>query len=282
MKIYARAPVRIDFGGGTTDIHPVSKKIGGAVLNAAINHHVNGSLIKLPNKTALEYHSTLPTSSGLGTSGAMNVVWLALTTRFKDRKDLAEWSYKIENATMVVGGKQDQYAAVLGGINFLKFDKTNAVKIEKLKLPKAFLKKFEDRLFLDYIGPRFSSDINQVIVNNFVKGNRKTVESFKKIKKNTKDMRDALVSKDLDHFSCLLNNEWDLRKSLHPRVTTKEVDARIKFAMDNGATGAKVCGAGGGGSILFYAENAKKVMKKIKNQIIPIKFDHDGLKTWKK
>ena len=282
MKIYARAPVRIDFGGGTTDIYPVSKKIGGAVLNAAINHYVDGSLIKLPDKTALEYHSSLPTSSGLGTSGAMNVVWLALTTRFKDKRDLAEWSYKIENATMVVGGKQDQYAAVLGGINFLKFNNHNAVKVEKLKLPPVFLKKLEDRLFLDYIGPRFSSDINQNIINNFIRGKRKTVEAFKKIKKNTKDMRDALVGRDLDHFACLLNKEWELRKSLHKRVTTKEVEARIKFAMDNGATGAKVCGAGGGGSILFYAENKRKIMKKFKNKLIPFKFDHEGLRTWKR
>ncbi|MAG52696.1 MAG: hypothetical protein CMH62_01920 [Nanoarchaeota archaeon] len=282
MKIFARAPVRIDFGGGTTDIFPVSKKIGGAVLNAAINHYVDGSLIKLPNKTKLEYHSNLPTSSGLGTSGAMNVVWLALTTRFIDKRDLAEWSYKIENATMVVGGKQDQYAAVLGGINFLKFDNHNSVKIEKIKLTDSFLKKFEDRLFLDYIGPRFSSDINSVIVNNFTKGKKKTVEAFKEIKSNTKKMRDALVKKDLDHFACLLNKEWELRKSLHSKVTTKEVDARIKFAMDNGAIGAKVCGAGGGGSILFYAENKKEIMKKFKNKLIPFKFDNEGLKVWKR
>ncbi len=281
MKIYARAPVRIDFGGGTTDIFPISKKIGGCVLNAAINHYVNGSLVKLPNRTALEYHSDLPTSSGLGTSGSMNVVWLALTTRFKDKKDLAEWAYKIENATMVTGGKQDQYAAVLGGINFLKLTNHHKVKIERLKLPTSFLKKFEDRLFLDYTGPRMSSDVNQTIVNNFIHGNKKTVQAFREIIVNTKKMKNALLQKDLDQFANLLNKEWALRKKLHPGVTTRIIEGRIKFAMENGASAAKVCGAGGGGCILFYAENKNELVKKFKNKLIPFRFDHEGLKVWR-
>lgn len=281
MKIYARAPVRIDFGGGSTDIFPVSKRLGGYVLNASINHYVNGSLIKLPNRTVLEYHSDLPTSSGLGTSGVMNVVWLALTTRFKDKRDLAEWAYKIENATKVVGGKQDQYAAVLGGINFLRFTNHHKVKVERIKLPTSFLEKFESRLFLDYTGPRMSTDINQVIINHFVKGNKTTFKSFKDIIRNTKMMRGALLDKDLDKFADLINKEWALRKKLHPRVTTKAIENRIKFAMENGASAAKVCGAGGGGCILFYAENKKELVKKFKNRLIPFKFDHEGLRVWR-
>jgi len=282
MKIYARAPVRIDFGGGTTDIHPISKKLGGYVLNASINHYVNGSLVKLPNRTALEYHSDLPTSSGLGTSGVMNVVWLALTTRFKDKRDLAEWAYKIENATLVVGGKQDQYAAVLGGINYLQFDNDHRVTIERIKLPTNFLKKLEGRLFLDYTGPRISSDTNQVIVNHFESGYKKTVEAFKDIIENVKRMRTALVNRDLDLFALCLNKEWELRKKLHPKVTTKKIEERIKFAMENGAIAAKVCGAGGGGCILFYAENKSELIKKFHNKLIKFKFDHEGLRIWEK
>ena len=282
MKIYARAPVRIDFGGGTTDIFPVSKKIGGCVLNAAINHYVDGSLAMLPNKTRLEYHSNLPTSSGLGTSGAMNVVWLALTTRFKDRKDLAEWAYAIENATKVVGGKQDQYAAVLGGINFMKFTNHHKAEIERIKLPSSFLRKLEGRLFLDYTGPRVSSDINDVIIQHFARGNKKMINIFKEIIMNTKKMRGALLDRDLNKFSEFLNREWILRKSLHPRITTKKIEERIKLAMENGASAAKVCGAGGGGCILFYAENKNRIIKKFRNKLIPFKFDNEGLRVWRK
>tara|TARA_Y100000034_G_scaffold129123_1_gene185025 strand:- start:114 stop:962 length:849 start_codon:yes stop_codon:yes gene_type:complete len=282
MKIFARAPVRVDFGGGSTDIHPISEKLKGFVLNAAINHYVDGSLLKLPNKTVLEYHSNIPTGSGLGTSGVMNVVWLALTTRFDDLYDLPEWAYKIENATEVHGGKQDQYAAALGGINFLKFDNHSRVKVEEIKLKPNVKKKLEGSLFLDYTGPRMGSDINEVIVKNFVRGNKKTVDAFKEINNNTKKMKVALVEGDLDAFSNLLNNEWMLRKKLHPRVTNKKIEEKIKFAMDNGASAAKVCGAGGGGCILFYAENKKKLMKKFNNKLIDFKFDFQGLKKWKR
>lgn len=282
MKIYARAPVRVDFAGGSTDIGPVSRKLGGYVLNAAINHYVEGSLIKLPNKTVLEYHSNLPTSSGLGTSGVMNVVWLALTTRFKDKHELAEWAYAIENATKVVGGKQDQYAAVLGGINFLKFDNSHKVSIERMKLRSNILRELESRLFLDYTGPRMSSDINDSVVRNFMHKRKKTVDVFKEIILNVKKMKSGLSKGDLDCFASCLNREWMLRKKLHPNVTTKKIEERIKFAMDNGASAAKVCGAGGGGSILFYAENKKELIKKFNNRLIPFKFDFEGLRVWKK
>ena len=71
------APVRIDFGGGTTDISPFKDKYGGCVINAAINRYVVGELSVDDKKTHLEYTGNIPTSSGLGTSGVMNLVWLS-------------------------------------------------------------------------------------------------------------------------------------------------------------------------------------------------------------
>ncbi len=91
----ARAPVRIDFAGGTTDIKPFTDTNGGAVLNATINHYVYGTLIATPTSTKLEYHADIPTSSGLGTSSAMNVVWTSLITPLKDKKEIC--NSKIKN-----------------------------------------------------------------------------------------------------------------------------------------------------------------------------------------
>src|SRR3989344_1560404 len=149
VKIFARAPVRIDFGGGTTDVYPFTN-YGGAVLNAAIDKYVHGSILKLNDRTVLEYHADIPTSSGLGTSSAMNVVWLALTSNIRDKKKIAEMVYEVEKSTGIVGGKQDQYAAALGGINFLSFGKK--VSVERLNLKKSFLNELEKKLFL--LSPR--------------------------------------------------------------------------------------------------------------------------------
>src|SRR5271157_2470361 len=106
-----KAPVRIDFGGGTTDVQPFPKMYGGAVLNAAINRHITGELMASDKKVSLSYSGDVPTSSGLGTSGVMNLVWLSLISKKKfanenDKIALAEETYKLEQITGLVGGKQ--------------------------------------------------------------------------------------------------------------------------------------------------------------------------------
>ena len=79
-----KAPVRIDFGGGTTDIEPFTYSHGGAVLNAAINKYIVGELIAGDKSVGLKYKGNIPTSSGLGTSGVMSLVWLALILKTKN------------------------------------------------------------------------------------------------------------------------------------------------------------------------------------------------------
>ena len=145
------APVRIDFGGGTTDIEPFASKYGGAVLNAAINRYITGKIIRTNEKVHLEYTGNIPTSSGLGTSGVMNLVWFALISQTKNKLELADKVYSLEQAMGLVGGKQDQYASALGGINFLEF-KRNKVEVTKLNLNKDFIRKFENNLVLVYTG----------------------------------------------------------------------------------------------------------------------------------
>jgi len=279
MKIHVKAPVRVDFSGGTTDIYPFTK-LGGAVINIAINKYVYGSIVKKPDKTILEYHVDIPTSSGLGTSGVMNVVWLALTTHFKDKMKLAELAYDIERATGVVGGKQDQYSAVLGGINFMEF-KDRKVKITPLNLGKSIVRKLENKLLLCYTGPRLSSKFNQLVLSNILKNEKKTIGTLKDIVKNTKKMHQALLKKDLNSFADLLNQEWIYRKKLHPQITTKKIEEIISFAKSNGALAAKICGAGGGGCILFYTNNKNKLIKKLNHDVINFKLDFEGLKIKK-
>lgn len=275
VRLYAKAPVRIDFAGGSTDIYPFTK-LGGAVLNAAINKYVFGAVIKKSDYTILRYHAHVPTSSGLGTSGVMNVVWLALATKFRDKTKLAELAYDIERATGVIGGKQDQYAGAFGGINFLQFNDKKVI-LEKLKLDERFIKELENKLFLYYTGPRTSSDFNQKILENIMKNDKKTINILKNTAINAKEMRRVLLDKDLNSFSDLLNREWEYRKSLHPNITTPKIERIIKFAKKNGADAAKACGAGGGGTILFYTDRKKSLMKKMGRNVINLKFDFEGL-----
>ncbi len=274
----ARAPVRIDFAGGTTDIYPFTHRYGGCVLNAAINRYVNGKLVSTKDYTRLSYNANMPTGSGLGTSSAMNVVWLGLVSQIKDKKKIADTVYRLEQDVGVVGGKQDQYASAFGGINYLEFKKDKTIRKE-IVLEKKTLKKLESSLILAYVGkPRYSSRINKLVINNLKKGHKNTIDALKNVKEIAVEMKESMEMGNLKRFVRLMNEEWINRKRLHPMVTNPRLDRLIRLGMENGASGAKVCGAAGGGSILFYCENKPKVINKLRHEkIIDFKFDFDGL-----
>lgn len=276
------SPVRIDFAGGTTDISPFKDKYGGCVLNAAINRYVTGELIVDSKKTHLEYTGNVPTSSGLGTSGVMNLVWLGLISQRKDNFDLiykrklAETVYKMEQAMGLVGGKQDQYASAFGGINFMEFKK-DEVKIERLNLSKEFIKELESKLVLVYTGkPHFSGNSNKAMMDNLRKG--KNNFNLLRIKKIAIDMKKALLNKNMNKFAELMNEETKERKRLDKSIIPENIQRVINLGMENGAVAAKVCGSGGGGSILFLG-NKQKLKKKFGEKIIDFKFDFDGLRV---
>ncbi|MFH1365753.1 MAG: hypothetical protein ABIH28_04160 [archaeon] len=275
------SPVRIDFAGGTTDISPFKDKYGGCVLNAAINRYVVGKLIIDDKKTHLEYTGNIPTSSGLGTSGAMTLVWLGLISQRNDnfnsdyKKKLAETVYCIEQAMGLVGGKQDQYASAFGGINFMEFKKEK-VKIERLNLSKEFIKELESKLVLVYTGkPHFSGNSNKAMMDNLRKG--KNNANLLRIKKIAIKMKKALLNKNINKFAELMNEETKERNLLHKNIVPAQIEDIIKQGKKNGAIAAKICGSGGGGSILFFGDKTK-LKEKFKEKIIDFKFDFNGLR----
>ena len=272
-----KAPVRVDFGGGTTDIEPFFSKHGGAVLNCAIQKYVTGEITATNKKIKLSYEGNIPTSSGLGTSGAMTLVWLALITKEKNKTKLAEWVYNISQARKLFDdGKQDQYAAAFGGINFLEFDKKGKVKITKLNLKKSTTKKLEQKLILVYTGkPHYSGDTNGEAIDNLKKG--KNLKNFLQIKKIAYEMKSALLKGNLNKFAELMNEETEQRRGLDEITIPKSTQKIINTGMKNGATAAKVCGSGGGGSILFFGD-IKKLKKTFGNKIIDFKIDSKGLR----
>jgi len=276
-----RAPVRIDFAGGTTDIYPFTHLYGGAVLNAAINKYVCGRILRSSSEVGLEYHAAIPTSSGLGTSGAMTLVWLALineknTFNKADKLALAEHVHALEKTFKGVNGKQDQYAAALGGINFMQFHNED-VKVTPVKLSKQFIKKLEDKLVLVYTGkPHYAGHSNRVSIENLKKG--KTNKNLLKIKHTAEDMHRALLKKDLSKLAELLNEETKERAQLHKYMVPSFVRKVIKVGMKNGAEAAKICGSGNGGSVLFFGDKID-LKEKFKNKVIEFKFDFEGLKV---
>jgi len=273
-----RAPVRIDFAGGTTDIEPFVSLNGGAVLNATINRYISGELITTDKNVSLSYSSNVPTSSGLGTSSAMNVVWTALINPKKDKRKIAESVFKIEQATKEssFNGKQDQYASTFGGINYMIFKK-NKVEVHPLRLKKDFIKNFNDRLILVYSGkPHYSGSSNKSAMDNLLK--RRNVNNLLRIKEIAGEMKKALLKENLNNFASLMNEETKERKKLSKYTVSPVLQKIIDKGMKNGAIGAKVCGSGGNGSVLMFSETPRKLKKVFGRKVIDFKFEFGGLK----
>src|SRR5919204_5287628 len=155
--VTVRIPVRLDFAGGWSDVHYFSAREGGAVLNAAINPYVEGSAHWAGWQLHLEYSLSLPAGSHLGTSASIDVAWLTLTNGLTDRQqssvDLAEAAYHLEKMLGITGGKQDQYAAALGGFNLLRFGaEDEPADVERLDVPPQMVRALRERCVLCYAG----------------------------------------------------------------------------------------------------------------------------------
>lgn len=278
--IKVKAPVRIDFAGGWTDVPPYCEEVGGTVVNATIDKYVEGMfVIDEQDRITVQYRSDIPISSGLGTSATMNVVWLKLVKSQVENFAIAEKSFWLEKLLGIAGGRQDQYASAMGGINYMTFnmDQTNVIPI---KVAPSFVQELEEHMVLCYTGKsRLSSNIIMVVMKNFKEGKQDTITGLTEIRTAAQKMKSALEQGKLKEFAELINLNWEGQKKLSPEVSTEQIELLFQLAYANGAIAGKACGAGGGGSLLFIGDR-KKIATALQDkcQIIPFHFDFTGLK----
>lgn len=297
MIIRSKAPVRIDFAGGWTDVDMFARGAGGAVVNATIDKYVTGKMEifdSIPKADESEsegitvsYRSDLPSGCGLGTSSSLNVVWLSLIksqiASTEDRKVIANLAYELEAILGILGGKQDQYASALGGFNFMGFD--DKVEVDRIDVAPATVAEMEDRLVLAYTGkPRLSGNIHEHVWGAYRAGVPETVNALYNLRNVAIRMRTVLETGDLREFPELLNQNWKHQKQLDASVTNEQIEELFEEAFRNGAVGGKACGAGGGGCVLFFVEpnrreSVEQVVERLGSRVIPFKFEFEGLQV---
>lgn len=266
MRYKARAPLRIDFAGGWTDVPEYASREGGAVLAAAITRYVTGVITRPDDEAILgrwrgdrsevKYALDLPGGAGLGASAAQTLLWVTLvkTTieNVSSRAELAEIACQVGALLGIVGGKQDEYASALGGIQYLTFGDT--VQAERLDLPPPLASELRSRLVLVYTGaPRFSGSIHTQVWDQYRAGSVPVREALASLRTIAGEMRNALVGGNLDAVGELMGENWRHQKALHPSITTPEVDGVMEIGRQSGAIGGKACGAGGGGCLVLLA-----------------------------
>ncbi|AEF80070.1 GHMP kinase [Leadbettera azotonutricia] len=312
--IITRTPFRISLCGGGSDISTFYKKNSGFVLSASINKYMyiitHPSFQK--DKTVLKYSKTeivdnlneiehiyfkailqkmdvsgieitstadIPAGTGLGSSSSFTVGLLhnlySYKNKFVSKECLAEEACKIEIEVLKQPiGKQDQYAAAYGGLNFYTFRPDGSVFVEPILMEQSSLINMQRRLMMFYIsGTRSASAILEEQRENIKKGEYE--KKLIKICQLAQDLRISLQNNEIDTLGKILHESWMLKRSLAEGITNMEIDKYYQIALDNGAIGGKLLGAGSGGFLLLYVPESKQDKVRSAINIPEQKFDFE-------
>jgi len=333
LSVRSKAPVRISFAGGGTDVFPYSEEKGGCVISTSINKYSFTSLnindsnsIKLGSNTHkdiildlveevvldgkfdlakcviaemkpekgmnLFFRNDVVPRSGLGSSAAAFVSLLGAFTKAYNKnwskEEIAKMAFDFErNKLKINGGKQDQYASAIGGLNFIEF-KENSVKVNPLNLTSGTMNELEKNIVLVFTQKRESqgNDILSDQINSVENKNKDVVSALDVAKQITINMKSALKNSDLEQFGRLLHEGWIEKKKYSKMVSNPFIDKLYEKAISVGAIGGKISGAGGGGHMIFYCYPDKevKVQQKLESlgaKVIPFSFEFKGLQTWR-
>lgn len=315
--IMTRTPFRISFAGGGSDLPDFYEKYGGCVLSTSINRYCyisihpyfdeNFSLLKYSENelvqnlaeikhrilncvlnerklNGVEITSTadIPGGTGLGSSSTFTVGLLnALNCyqgKYMSKGKLAEKACEVEIQKLGSPiGKQDQYAAAFGGLNFIRFHQDGEVSVSPLLVKAETYRQLQKNLVMFYTGNiRSANAILSEQKQNM--SSQAKVDNLKKMCSLAEEMRSALELDRLDDFGDLLNEGWKLKRTLASGISNAAIDEAYEIAMQNGALGGKLLGAGGGGFLLFYClpENQEKLRVALRLRQFPFSFEKDG------
>lgn len=295
--IISRTPFRISFAGGGSDLPSFYKKEMGAVLSTSINKYMYIAIHPFfeKEKIQLKYSKTelvqsiedirhpifrevlsmyklkgvdlnsiadIPSGTGLGSSSSFTVGLLNAVRSYLGKatsgEKLAKLACKIEIEK--VGspiGKQDQYAAACGGLNFITFYGDESVNVEKIILDPNKKKELETNLIMVYAGGEHSANI-------LLKKQAQAINDLKKFELQKQmvqlayQLRTSLESNAIDDFGRFLHEGWMMKRSLVSEISNSFVDELYEKGMQAGALGGKLLGAGGAGFILFYCPSDRQ------------------------
>lgn len=264
---------------------------GNLDLIKGIYNRVIKDYIKKPLSFELSTYVDAPPGSGLGTSSTLATAVLGAFTEWLKlplgEYDLAYLAYQIERIDLnMAGGKQDQYAATFGGVNFMEFYENDKVIVNPLRIKQEILNELAFNLVLYYTKTsRLSSEIIEKQRQNVMNKNVSSVEAMHKIKEQAILMKEVLLKGNLTEIGEILDFGWKYKKQMAEGITNTEIENIYNTAINAGATGGKISGAGGGGFMFFYCpgNSRHKVIEelsKLGGYIKRYEFTTQGLTTW--
>ena len=296
ISLFAHAVVRrrrggvllhaLDYGATTSARRAAELPVGGdlALLSAAARR------LGPPGGFELRTHADYPPGSGLGGSGAMGVAVAAALAAARRRSpmpaELAQTAHRLETEdAMVPGGKQDQYSAALGGIQFLEFADP-AVSATRLEVPADCVRELEQHLVLCYTGAsRLSGTTIAGVMERYTSGDATVTAALHGLRECAGAMRDALLSGDVGAVGAVLADNWRHQRALGPEIETPAMRRLAEVAAAHGASCWKACGSGAGGAVVYLAppggERAvAEALREAGGTVLRFTFDTIGVQAW--
>jgi len=312
--IITRTPFRVSFAGGGSDLASFYEKHEGCVVSTSINRYMYITIHPSFNRevTSVKYSQTenvksvrdikhpivkqllldykingveissnadVPSGTGLSTSSAFTVGLINALNAFKgvlvSQEEIAARACKLEIDELGEPiGKQDQYGCAIGGLKYIRFLKDGTVDVEPIVLSRNRRQMLSENLLLFYTGLTHSAgDILSEQSKNVVSDKDK-FENTLLMTELANKMRDALLHEDLSNFGEMLNEGWKLKRNLASKISNSVIDDYYMKAIDNGASGGKLLGAGGGGFLLMYCEKQNQErLRCALNDLVELPFD---------
>ena len=232
-----------------------------------------------------------PAGSGLGTSSTLVVAIIGAFAEMlrlpMGEYDMAHYAYEIERKDLdLAGGKQDQYAATFGGVNFMEFYDGDKVIVNPLRIKQEYLFELENNLLLYYTDTsRESAEIIKKQSKNVTDKKSSSIEAMHQLKEQARQMKEALLKGKLHEIGEILNFGFQQKRLMAEGISNTSLDEIYETAISAGATGGKISGAGGGGFMIFYCPDNTKYkvinsLEKFNGRHRNYQFVEHGLKTW--
>ena len=314
--IITRAPFRVSFCGGGSDLPSFYEKFGGCVLSTSIRKYMYLTIHNYFHKDqiVLKYSKTetvrdyeeiehkyfkqclkdfgimgveissmadIPSGTGLGSSSSFTVALLHLlhtykgefVSKYKLAKDACE--VEIEKLGEPIG-KQDQFAAAFGGLNFIEFKPNGFVNVEPIIMAPQSYSQLETNILMFYLGGTHSASA----ILKEQSQNVKTVDKAKVQQQMcvlTRTLKEELQKNNIDAMGELLHENWMLKKSLATCISNPLIDETYEKAMAAGALGGKLLGAGGAGFMIFYVRpDQQEVVRAALSHLREMDFEMDN------
>ena len=243
------------------------------------------NLLEIDKSIEIISMADIPAGTGLGSSGSFTVGLIrALYAHRREHissQDLAEMACDIEiNRLNEPVGKQDQYIASFGGINCFEFKKDGNVDVAPLALSLSTLHDLELNLVLFFTG--YSRSASGILKDQSDKSNSGDADMRKNLDETQalgRQIKDCLENGDAEQFGLLMNDHWQRKRRRSTGMSNPTIDELYELGMTNGAVGGKLVGAGAGGFLMFYANDAGKLRNAFRQrglEEVVFRFDHDG------